>query len=316
MAKDTQIKKPDKKQKQPRSLMEKQENRTGFLFISPYIIGFLLFTLIPLGFSLISSFHFYDMTSIFRFIGTRNYQQIFTRDNNFRISLYNTFYYVVFSVPSVIIVALGLALLMNMKIYLGRYFRTIYYLPSILSGVAVYLLWQWIFDPSNGLLNNVLSIFGIGKIAWLQDPMFMKPALIIMRLWSTGGTMVLFLAALQGVPVELYDAAKIDGAVPRQIFFKITLPMISPTMLFIMITAINGAFQIFDSAYIMSTPTGGPGQALLFYNLNLYNVAIKEFKMGYASALAWVLFVIILIFTLIQMWASRKWVHYETDQKK
>lgn len=298
--------------------IEKRETLKGYAFISPYIVGFVCFTLFPLLFSLYSSFTYYDMTSIQKWVGLYNYTQIFTNDSSFTMGLYNTFYYVIFSVPAVIIVALLLALMMNMKIYFARIFRTLYYLPSILSGVAVYLLWQWIFEPNGGLLNNMLALVGIQGPAWLRDPQFTKPALIIMRLWSTGGTMVLFLAALQNVPQDLYDAGAIDGAVGWKKFRYITLPMISPTMLFVMITSINGAFQIFDSAYILSGTggTGGPGRSLLFYNLYLYYTAIKDFRMGYACALAWILFFIIMVFTVLQMKLSDRWVYYEGGDGK
>lgn len=299
------------------SKLELKENFKGYFFISPYLIGFFFFTAIPLFFSLYSSFTYYDITSTQKWIGLKNYINIFTRDANFVKSLQNTFYYVAFSVPSVIILAMALALMMNMKIRFMRFFRTVYYLPSVLSGVAVYLLWQWIFDPSNGLLNRGLAFLGVNGPAWLFDPAWTKPALIVMRLWSTGGTMILLLAALQNVPLDLYDAGVIDGVSGFQKFWYITLPMISPTMLFVMITGINGAFQIFDSAYIMSANgTGDPGKSLLFYNLNLYNVAIKEYRMGYACALAWILFVIILLFTLMQLNISRKWVHYEGGENR
>lgn len=308
---------PPKPKKEKMTITEKRETWKGYAFISPFLIGFLAFTLFPMGFSLYSSFTYYDITSLQKWIGLLNYTQIFTSDKDFYVGLYNTFYYVVFSVPAVIIVALLLAVMMNLKIYFARIFRTLYYLPSVLSGVAVYLLWQWIFDPANGLLNNLLGIVSIQGPAWLMDPVWTKPALIIMRLWSTGGTMVLFLAALQNVPQELYDAGMIDGAVGWKKFRYITLPMISPTLLFVMITAINGAFQIFDSAYILGGKTfGGPGKSLLFYNLYLYNTAIKEFRMGYACALAWVLFFIIMTFTIIQMQVSNRWVHYEGGNDK
>lgn len=298
--------------------IERRETLKGYAFISPYLIGFFCFTLFPLGFSLYASFTYYDMTSIQKWIGLLNYTQIFTKDRNFSMALYNTFYYVVFSVPTVIVVSLALALVMNMKIWFARFFRTVYYLPSILSGVAVCLLWQWIFEPNDGLLNNLLAIIGIQGPAWLRDPLYTKPALIIMRLWSTGGTMVLFLAALQNVPQDLYDAGDIDGAVGWRRFRHITLPMISPTVLFVMITGINGAFQIFDSAYLLSGTggTGGPGRSLLFYNLNLYYTAIRDFRMGYACALAWVLFFIIMVFTVTQMKLSQRWVYYEGGDGK
>ncbi len=306
------------KKKRGMTRIEKRETLKGYAFVSPYIIGFICFTLFPLAFSLYSSFTYYDMTSIQKWVGIYNYVQIFTKDSSFTMGLYNTFYYVVFSVPAVIIVALLLALMMNMKIYFSKLFRTLYYLPSILSGVAVYLLWQWIFEPNGGLLNNILALVGIQGPAWLRDPLFTKPALIIMRLWSSGGTMVLFLAALQNVPQDLYDAGAIDGAVGWKKFRYITLPMISPTMLFVMITSINGAFQIFDSAYILSGTggTGGPGRSLLFYNLYLYYTAIKDFRMGYACALAWILFFIIMVFTVVQMKLSERWVYYEGGDGK
>jgi multiple sugar transport system permease protein len=306
-----------KPRKRGMSKSERRENLKGYAFISPYLIGFCCFVALPLFFSLYSSFTYYDITSTQKWIGWKNYINIFTKDTNFIKSLENTFYYVVFSVPLVIILAMVLALLMNMKIRFMQVFRTAYYLPSVLSGVAVYLLWQWIFDPSNGLLNNVLALIGVHGPAWLFDPSFTKAALIVMRLWSIGGTMILLLAALQSVPADLYDAGAIDGVTGFKRFIYITLPMISPTMLFVMITGINGAFQIFDSAYIMSTNgTGDPGKSLLFYNLNLYNIAIKEYRMGYACALAWILFVIILFFTLIQLYVSRKWVYYEGGDNK
>lgn len=293
--------------------LERRETLKGYAFISPYLVGFLCFTLFPLGFSLYSSFTYYDMTSIQKWVGLFNYTYILTKDDNFVKALSNTFYYVAFSVPMVIVIALMLALMMNMRIHFARVFRTLYYLPSILSGVAVILLWQWIFEPNDGLLNNLLAVVGIRGPAWLRDPLFTKPALIIMRLWSTGGTMVLFLAALQNVPQDLYDAGDIDGAVGWKRFRYITLPMISPTMLFVMTTGIIYAFQIFDSAYLLggSGGTGGPGKSLLFYNLYLYYTAIRDFRMGYACALAWILFVIILAFTLTQMKLSERWVHYE-----
>lgn len=309
---------PQKKQKMKMTRMERRENLKGYLFISPYIVGFLCFTLFPLMFSLYSSFTFYDMTSLQKWIGFKNYIDIFTSDPSFIRGLVNTGWYVLFSVPLVIILAMLLALMMNTRILFARYFRTVYYLPSVLSGVAVYLLWQWIFDPSYGLLNQGLAILGVQGPAWLFDPNWTKPALVIMRLWNTGGTMVLFLAALQNVPEDLYDAGKIDGAVGWKRFCHITLPMISPTVLFVMITIINGAFQIFDAAYVMTTPAGagGPGQSLQFYNLYLYNTAIKEFRMGYACALAWILFFIILAFTLLQIKISNKWVYYEGGDNK
>ncbi|SKA85312.1 carbohydrate ABC transporter membrane protein 1, CUT1 family [Clostridium sp. USBA 49] len=293
------------------SKKEKKETIKGYLFISPWLIGFLLFTLYPMIFSLYSGFTFYDITSIQKWIGLKNYINIFFHDEYFITALKNTAYYVIFSVPLAIIFALLLALLLNTKVWGVKIFRTVYYLPSVLSGVAVTLLWMWIFNPSGGLANTLLGIIGINGPAWFNDPKWSKPALIIMRLWGVGGSMILFLAALQDVPRSLYEAAEIDGATGFKKFLHVTLPMISPTLLFVMITGINGAFQIFDGPFIISGGTGGPANSTLFYNLYLYNKAFLELQMGYASALAWVLFIIIMIFTGIQLYVSKKWVHYE-----
>lgn len=305
----------DKSVKYKITKREIKETIKGYLFISPWIIGFLVFTLYPMAFSLYSSFTFYDILSTQKWIGLRNYINIFTNDSSFIKSLQNTGYYVLFSVPLVIIFALTLALLLNTKIKGVKVFRTIYYLPSVLSGVAVTLLWMWIFSPADGVFNTILGFFGINGPAWFNDPRWAKPALIIMRLWHVGGSMILFLAALQDVPRQLYEAAEIDGATGIKKFWHVTLPMISPTMLFIVITGINGAFQVFDSAYIISRGTGGPADSTLFYNLYLYNRAFGQLQMGYASALAWVLFAIIMTFTGIQIYVSKKWVHYEGEGK-
>ena len=294
---------------------EIRENIKGYAFISPYIIGFCVFTAFPLAFSAFSSFTYYNITAIQKWYGLTNFVKLFTADDLFWKSLGNTLYYVVFSVPSVIVLAMVLALLMNQRVKFMGFFRTIYYLPSVLSGVAVYLLWQWIFDPSNGLLNNGLALLGIDGPAWLYDAKWTKPAMIIMRLWSTGGTMILLLAALQNVPQELYEAGEIDGAVGVRKFFNITLPMISPTLFFVMVTGISGAFQVYDSAYIM-VQNGGPGKSLMFYNLYLFNTAFADQAMGKASAMAWILFAIIMFFTVVQQQASKKWVYYDGGTEK
>jgi len=301
----------------PMSRSERRENIKGWLFISPFVIGFLVFTAYPLLSSAFASFTYYDLTSVQQWYGVKNFTDLFTTDEYFFKSLTNTLYYVFFSVPLVIILALLLALLMNTRGPMMGYFRTIYYLPNVLSGVAVYLLWQWILAPAegNGLLNNFLGLFGIKGPAWLLDQNWTKPAMIIMRCWSIGGTMILLLAALQNVPKDLYEAGELDGAVGFSKFWHITLPMISPTLFFVMVTGFSGAFQVYDSAYIIASD-GGPGKSLLFYNLYLFNTAFSEMKMGKASAMAWVLFAVIMIFTLIQQTASKKWVYYEGGTDK
>lgn len=289
----------------------RRENIKGFMFISPYIVGFSAFIAIPLIFSMFSSFTYYNITAVQKWYGFGNYADLFTGDQYFWKSLYNTLYYVVFSVPLVLIVSMVFALLLNLRIKGMRIFRTIYYLPSVLSGVAVFLLWQWIFDPNAGLLNQGLSLIGITGPAWLYDPMFTKPAMIIMRLWSTGSTVIILLAALQSVPRDLYEAASLDGAVGFKKFSHITLPMISPTLFFVMVTGVSSAFQIFDQAFIMTDGTGGPNKSLYFYNFYLYDTAFKDMLMGKACAMAWILFIVIMFFTLIQTYVSNKWVYYE-----
>jgi multiple sugar transport system permease protein len=293
------------------------ENIKGYAFISPYIIGFLCFTALPLIFSFFSSFTYYNITAVQKWYGIKNFTQLFTVDPYFWKSLYNTGWYVIVSVPLAIFVAMILALLMNMNHIKGlRFFRTVYYLPSVLSGVAVFLLWQWILDPNAGLLNSFLQMVGINGPAWMYDAQWTKPALVLMKVWGVGGSTVILLSALQSVPQELYEASAIDGATGSKKFFKITLPMISPTLFFVMVTGISGAFQVFDSAYIMANGTGGPNNSMLFYNLYLFNTAMQDQQMGKASAMAWILFVIIMLFTVFQMVGSRKWVYYEGGSNK
>lgn len=285
--------------------------RNGYIFILPFIIGFVVFTLGPMLFSLFASFNYYDITANMKWVAWDNYKNIFLNDEFFRISLLNTLYYAVFSIPVGIIASLSLALMLNVDVPGSKIFRSIYYLPSVLSGVAVMLLWMWIFNPQVGILNTLLGYVGIQGPDWLSNPKWSKPALVVMKLWGVGGTMLLFLAALKNVPKELYEAAQIDGAGILTQFRHITLPLISPTMFFVLITGINGAFQIFDQAYVMTK--GGPANSTLFYVLYLFNKGFKEFKMGYASALAWILFVIIMIITIIQFKVSKKWVYYEGE---
>lgn len=291
------------------------ENRKGYAFISLYIIGFFCFTFLPLLFSLFSSFTYYNITAVQKWYGVTNFVNLFTRDSDFYKSLYNTMWYVVFSVPLNMVASLGLALLMNMDIKGKRIFRTLYYLPSVLSGIAVYLLWQWVFDPNAGLLNSALRAIGIDGPNWLYNPSTTKPAMLIMSLWGVGGGCIIILAALQSVPQELYEAGLIDGATGWSKFLHITLPLISPTLFFKLITGISGAFQIFDSAYFMAQ-NGGPDKSLLFYNLYLFNTAFSDQQMGKACAMAWILFIIIMLFTVIQLILQNKWVYYEGGDER
>lgn len=298
--------------KRKKSKLKRKEAIQGYLFILPWIIGLLAFTLGPLLFSLIGSFTNYDITSQMDFIGLENYRQLFTEDPLFWVSLGNTLYYVAISVPSSIIASLFVALLMNQKVKGIRVFRTIYYLPSVLSGVGVYFLWMQLLSPESGLVNIVLSWFGINGPAWLFDPAWTKPALILMNLWKAGGAMLLYLASLQSISPSLYEAAEIDGAGSFRKFFNITLPLITPIIFFDLVTSIIGSFQIFQEAYVMSQGnTGGPANSLLFFNLHMWNQAFVNFDMGYAMAMSWILFLIIFVLTLVNLKLAPKWVYSE-----
>lgn len=289
-----------------------RENLQGYLFIAPWLIGLIVFTLGPLLFSLMGSFTNYDVTSQMDFIGLANYDRMLNRDPLFWISLGNTVYYVVISVPLSIVAALLISLLMNQKIPGIRVFRTIYYLPAVLSGVGVYFLWMQLLSPQSGLINIVLSWFGIRGPAWLFDPAWTKPALVFMNLWKAGGSMLLYLAALQSISPDLYEAAELDGAGGMRKFWNVTLPMISPIVFFDLITSTIGSFQVFQEAYVMSANgEGGPANSLLFFNLHMWNKAFVQFDMGYAMAMSWILFIIVFILTMVNLKLAPRWVHYE-----
>jgi multiple sugar transport system permease protein len=294
----------------------RREGRQGYIFILPWIIGFVVFTAGPLLFSFFASFTNYDITSQMDFIGFANYEQLFTADQLFWTSLYNTLYYVLFSVPLTTIGAIFLSALLNQDVPGLRFFRTVYYLPAILSGVGVYLLWMQLLEPGSGMVNTVLAWFGIAGPNWLFDPTWTKPALIFMKLWGVGGGMLLYLASMQGVSQSLYDAAGIDGAGRWKQFRYITIPMITPVIFFDMVTSLIGGFQIFQEAYVMSNGEGGPVNSMLFYNLYMWKKAFESFDMGYAMAMSWVLFVIVFIITIINLKLAPRWVHYEGEDNR
>lgn len=282
----------------------------GYLFVLPWILGFLIFTAGPMIASIVIAFMKWEVITTPEFVGVQNFTDL-VRDPLFATSLYNTAFYTLIAVPLQLIVALLTAMLLNNKVRGIALYRTIYYLPSVTPVVASAMLWLWIFNPEFGLANALLDKLGLPKQLWLLDPNWAKPAFIFMSLWGIGGTMVIFLAGLQGVPAELYEAASIDGANSRQRFWQITLPMLTPVIFFNLLIGLIDSFQIFSSAYIMTD--GGPQNRTLFYVLYLYRNGFKYFQMGYASALAWVLFIIVLLFTLLQFRLSKRWVYYETD---
>ncbi|MDR9853156.1 sugar ABC transporter permease [Paenibacillus sp. VCA1] len=293
-----------------------RSEKAGYLFILPWFLGLLLFTLGPMVFSLILSFSKWDIITGIRsieFVGLDNFKAIF-HDELFYQSLKVTFIFALVSVPLYQIVSILIALLLNMRTRGMKLFRMIYFMPSVIPAVAVSMMWIMIFNPEYGILNRALAWFGIEGPAWLQDPSYALGALIVMGIWGVGNTIIIYLSGLQGVPEELYEAAQLDGAGPFRRFASVTVPMISPTIFFNLIMGIIGGFQYFTQAFVMTN--GGPLNSTLFYNLYLYNKAFVSFEMGYASALSWILFAIILLFTLIVIRSSSMWVYYNGDDER
>ena len=286
----------------------------GYLFISPWVLGFLAFTVGPMLGALALSFMKWTIFGTPMPVGVENYVRMFTDDPRLLKSLRVTFTYVIFGVPIHQFVALAMAVLLNVDVRGRNVFRTIFYLPAVVSGVAIAVIWLWIFQPEFGLVNAFLkAALGIKGPAWFASERWALPAIIIMTSWGVGGGMVIYLAALQNVPRHLYEAAELDGAGSPSKFWYITLPMISPAVFFNLTMGLIGGFQTFTVAYV--TTGGGPVDATLFYALYLYENAYQNMRMGYASAMAWFLFLIILVFTLLQFWGSRQWVYYEGGVK-
>ncbi|WP_099468585.1 carbohydrate ABC transporter permease [Konateibacter massiliensis] len=288
---------------------QKKWNNIGYLYILPWILGFLIFQLYPLGASLYYSFTEYSITNTPTFVGLKNYTTIFTEDPLFYISLGNTMKYVFMSLPMKILAALIVAVILNQKLKGINFYRTIYYIPSIFGGsVAIAILWRFLF-MSGGLVNQMLNGLGISSVPWLSDPQFSLFTLSLLSVWQFGSSMVLFLAALKQVPEDLYEAALIDGAGRIHMFFKITLPMITSVLFFNILMQLVNAFQDFTGAFVITN--GGPLNSTYLYALKLYDEAFKYFKIGYASALSWILFIIILIFTAVFFRFSEAATYYE-----
>jgi len=289
--------------------LRRREAMIGYLLASPWFIGVLVFYLLPVFASVIISFLHWDLLTPPVWKGVDNYSFMLTQDRIFWKSLGNTIYYTVFGVPIQLSFALSLALLLNQKVRGIAVFRTIFYLPSVTSGVAVAVLWTWLLHPDLGIVNEFLRAVGLPAPRWLYSVTWAKPALILMSLWSVGGTMIIFLAGLQGVPQHLYEAAKVDGAGRWRQFRSVTVPMLTPAIFFSLVTGVIGALQVFTEAYVMTG--GGPAESTLFYVYYLYNNAFVYLKMGYASAMAWVLFWLILGLTALQFAYANRWVYYE-----
>lgn len=285
------------------------EHLVGYLFVAPLLLGLIIFTYGPVLAAFVLSFTKGDYISTPRFIGLGNYQALLQEDL-FWTSMRNTLYYVIGVVPVGLFLSLLLALAMNQKLRGIVFFRSIFFLPTITSSVAISLMWLWIYNPEFGVLNFLLKQIGVRGPAWLSSTTWAMPAVIIMATWrGLGYNMLIYLAGLQGIPDVYYEAAEIDGAGGWAKFRHITLPLLSPTTFMLLILSLIGAFQVFEYTYVMTG--GGPLYSTLTIVLHIYNNAFRSFKMGYASALAYVLFFILLALTLIQLRLQKRWVHYE-----
>lgn len=292
------------------------EARAGLLFASPFIIGLVVLTAFPFLASLYFSFTNYNMKSAPTFLGLKNYIIMFTNDSLFWPSMWNTFVHVLISVPLNLVFSLMLALLLNNRVKGINIYRTVYYLPNVVSMVAMSLLWLWMFQPGFGLINQFLGpiyrLLGAEPIGWLSDPSTSKLSIALMGLWTCGGSMVIYLAQLQDIPKDLYESADIDGAGMWSRLFKITLPLMTPSIFYNVVMSIISGFQVFMQAFIMTN--GGPARSTYYYGYYLYDKAFKDGQMGYASAMAWVLLIITLIVTMIFFAFSKKWVFYMSGE--
>ncbi|RPF28388.1 carbohydrate ABC transporter permease [Georgenia muralis] len=296
---------------------QRRDLRAALLFISPWAVGFLVFTAWPLLYSAYLSLTDYDVLNDPSFIGLENYRTLL-EDDKIALSLRNTIFYTVIQVPAYVLVSLGLAMLLNQAGRAAGFFRTAFYLPNMTPPVAVGVLLLLIFNGQNGLINEVLGFFGIDGPSWTTDPNWVKPAIIVMSLWSVGGSVIILLAALRNVPTELYDAARVDGAGPWQRTWSVTLPMISPALFFVTVVNTIAAFQTFTETYTAFFGSGNStysNDAALFFSIYLFQQAFQFLNMGYASAMAWVLFVIIMVITVIQLRVSRRLVYLEGEQR-
>ncbi|MFW6119967.1 MAG: carbohydrate ABC transporter permease [Petrotogales bacterium] len=286
----------------------RRKNLVGYLFAAPWLIGLPLFILGPIIATFYLSFTSYDMINPPRWIGLINYRILFTLDPGFWKALGNTFYYMFGSVFLKVFLGLIFAVLLSRAMRGMRIFRTIYFLPVVLPAVPVMFLWMMMFNPRSGLINQFLGLFGIDGPLWLNSPVWSKPSLILMSLWGIGGIIVIFLAGLQDIPEYLYEAAELDGASRLQKFWKITVPLLTPVIFFNVVTGLIAASQVFTEAYIMTG--GGPLESTTFVNLKIYLLAFKDIKMGYASAMAWIMFMILIPMTLLLFKISKRWMDY------
>ena len=290
------------------SVTERRDFLKGIAFISPWLIGFLIFTAYPILASFYYSFTDYNLLSPPKFIGLENYLTLLTKDEFIGKVLYNTVYFAVFAVPTSLGVSFFLASLLNTKLVGRSIFRTIFFIPSIVPVVSSAMIWLWIYNSQYGLINSNLINMGLPAIPFLSSPSLSKISLIIIYCWATGSSMLIFLAALQDVPQSLYDAAKVDGAGVWARFLNVTIPMCTPAILFNLLMGVIDTFQYFTFVWVLTR--GGPNYSTEFYSVYLYRNAFSFLKMGYASALAWILFLIVLVVTMVIFRSSARWVYY------
>jgi multiple sugar transport system permease protein len=297
--------------------MARHEERAAYLFLAPWLIGLVVFLLGPIVASIFISMTNWNVISSPEWVGLANYHEMLFEDPNFWTSIRVTTYFTLLSVPITMAAGLALSLLLNMRIR-GMYaFRTILYLPAVLSPVAVAVIWLTLLNPDLGAINWLLRSIGFANPPrWLTSPTWAVPSLVLMGLWGVGGGAIIYLAGLQNIPPQLYEAATIDGAGAWQRFIYVTLPMLTPTLFFNLITGLIGAFQVFDAPFVLGGSRGGRSGALLFYVLNLWNEGFRNGRMGYASALAWVLVLLAAIVILIVFRTSAGWVYYEHEPDK
>jgi len=291
-----------------------KEALSFYLFILPWVLGFIIFTVGPIIASLALSFTQYDMILPPKFLGLDNYVEMLN-DPLFYQSMYNTVYIVVLAVPIGLMVSFTIALLLNIKVGGMAAYRTAYYIPSVVPTVASAALWLYLLQPQWGLINGLIGAVGIKGPGWLASEVWSKPSIILMMVWGSGGTMILYLAALQDIPEILYEAAEIDGANWGGKFLHVTLPLVTPTIFFTLVMGVIGSFQVFSAIFVLTDGMGGPVNSTLVYLIYLYRNAFAFFRMGFASAMAWILFIIILVLTVIQFSTASLWVYYEIDDR-
>jgi multiple sugar transport system permease protein len=309
---------PGRRRKPTKGLIARKEQRAAYFFLSPWLFGLAAFWLIPLVASTLLSFSEYQIIKSPHWIGLDNYREMLFDDRTFWVSIRVTLKYMFLSVPLYLVIGLLLSLLLNLKIRGINLFRTILFLPSVLSGVAVAVLWVALLNPDVGAVNELLRSLGMtDPPRWLDSPTWAVPSVVLVGLWGIGGGAIIYLAGLQNISAQLYEAALLDGAGPLQRFRYVTLPMITPTLLFVLLTGLIDAFQVFDIAYVLSRGgQGGLGDSLQFYLINLWNEAFVNGRYGYASALAWVLVIAATVVILAIFRTSGRWVYYEYDPER